>query len=181
MRLIASCLLVLALTGCSSLRLTHDFQDPLPAQKPTEYVSGLVKNAQAVDFLAKHLLEHGLEGGPVLVGTLSNVNAMGASSTFGRALTEQMSSRLANRGIVVLEPRLRETMAFTNSGEFVLTREADEVAVPSVPVTVVATGTYSVGSEEVTVHLKLVDAKTQVVLQGISYAMTRKEYDRLVP
>lgn len=140
----------------------------------------LEKNSVAANVFARYLRSNGLSKKPLLVSTIARVNDVESSSTFGRALTEHMSSRLATLGVTVMEPRVRKTLAINGGGEFVLSRDAEDLQ-KKAPASVILAGTYSHGRELVTVHLKLIDASTQVVLIGHSYVVTTKEFEAISP
>ncbi len=140
----------------------------------------LEKNSIAATEFARHLRAHGLQGKPLLVGTISRVNDVESSSTFGRALSEHLSSRLATLGVTVVEPRVRKTLAVNAGGEFLLSRDVEDLQ-KRAPAKTLLTGTYSHGRDLVTVHLKLIDASTQVVLLGHSYVVTTKEFEAISP
>lgn len=173
--LISTLACALLATGCAS-----SLSEPEVFVVAPRHATLLEKNSVAASALAKFLHSEGLSKKPLLVSTLARVNDVESSSTFGRALTEHLSSRLATLGISVIEPRVRKTLAINGGGEFVLSRDAEDLQSKTAAKVILA-GTYSHGRELVTVHLKLIDASTQVVLMGHSYVVTTKEFESISP
>ncbi len=138
------------------------------------------KNSEAAGAIARFLRKNDLDEQPLLVTTVAQVNSVGSSSTFGRAVREQLSGRLATLGVPVLEPRLRQALTVNDRGEFLLAQEHAEQK-EGTPVKTALVGVYSLGKEVVTVHLKLVDVPTQTVLFGYSYALSSNDYHAVSP
>jgi TolB-like protein len=113
----------------------------------------------------------GFGSGPLLVATLADINALERSSTLGRVISEHLSSRFAQSGISVMEMKLRNNVFVRNNqGEFLLTREIQELA-RTHNVSAVVVGTYSNGNTFVFVSLKLIDTASGVILAAHDYAL----------
>ena len=108
---------------------------------------------------------------PVLVATLVSVDQLGESSRLGRTITEQISGRLEQRGVLVIEPRMRASLAMSPAqGELLLSREVREVS-RSHDAQAVLVGTYAVSVRSVYVSLKLVHPVGNVVVAAVDYTL----------
>lgn len=108
---------------------------------------------------------------PVLVATLVSVDQLGESSRLGRTITEQISGRLVQRGVLVIEPRMRASLAMSPvQGELLLSREVREVS-RSHDAQAVLVGTYAVSVRSVYVSLKLVHPVGNVVVAAVDYTL----------
>ncbi len=115
---------------------------------------------------------------PVLVGTINDVDFLETSSTFGRVIQEQISTRLTQRGYNVTELKLRNSLNIkqgiinpVESGEFMLSRDLESLKGEHKAAAVI-TGTYAIAGEEVMVNLKLLDVATSKVLGSTDYSVT---------
>lgn len=117
---------------------------------------------------------------PMLVGTVGNVNNVETSSTLGRTISEQVSTRLAQKGYKVAEVKLRQgisvqnggSMSAASSGEFLLSRDVRNIAGEHKAGAVI-TGTYSVGADTVLVNLRLIDVRSGNVITGYDYSLPK--------
>lgn len=110
-------------------------------------------------------------GVPVLVATLVNVDRLDESSRFGRACSEQIAGRLVQRGVPVVEVRMREQLALQPAqGELLLSRELQSVG-QSHQAQAVVVGTYAASSRQAYISLKLVRAEGNMVVAAQDYAV----------
>jgi len=117
---------------------------------------------------------------PMLVGTIGNVNNVETSSTLGRTITEQLSTRLAQKGYKVAEVKLRQGISVQNggqmsaasSGEYLLSRDVRNISGEHKAGAVI-TGTYSVGATTVLVNLRLIDVRSGNVITGYDYVLPK--------
>ncbi|PWV64668.1 FlgO family outer membrane protein [Plasticicumulans acidivorans] len=111
------------------------------------------------------------ESQPVLVASLANINALENSSAFGRIASEQLSSRLAQKGLTVIEMKMRKNVFIENdSGEFVLSRQVRDLS-RAHNATAVLAGTYAVGRDTVFVNTRLIRVLDGVVLASYDYTL----------
>lgn len=109
-------------------------------------------------------------GAPFIVATIVSIDQLEESSSFGRLVSEQISSRMVELGQNVVELKIRSSIFMKqNEGEFLLTREIKEVANEHKAQAVVV-GTYTVSSSLVFVNLKLVDPSNSAILATYDYA-----------
>jgi len=112
---------------------------------------------------------------PVLVGTLVNVDRLDESSRFGRIVSEQIAGRMTQRGMRVVELKLRDSVAMRSElGELLLSRELREVS-QAHHAQAVLVGTYAVSARQVYVSLKLVLPEGNAVVAAHDYAVALDE------
>lgn len=99
----------------------------------------------------------------VVYGVFSPVGHLDTSSPFGRIIAEQIASRMVQRGIKVVEVRLREAIALGQGGPFPLSDDARQVA-SRVQARAALTGSYAITSQYVLLNARLVDVSTGLVL-----------------
>jgi TolB-like protein len=110
-------------------------------------------------------------GDAILVATLADVSCLEQSSPFGRIISEQLVSRIAQTGRSVVEMKLRGSVyVLNNNGEFLLTREVAALA-SSQNAGAVLVGTYAKSERFVFVSLKLVNPSTSIVLSSHDYTL----------
>ena len=103
--------------------------------------------------------------------TLVSVEHLGESSRLGRMFSEQIASRVVQRGVPVAEVRLREQLALQpGQGELLLSRELREVS-QNHDAQAVVVGTYAVSGAMVYVSLKLVSPQGNQVVAATDYAL----------
>lgn len=129
------------------------------------------RNHDATDALVRSMPVGEWANTPIIVATVVDVDNLDASSTMGRMITEQVSSRLATLGYAPFELRLPGNLFVRGpSGELVLNREVTRVAQQhNAPVVVV--GTFGRARYTVYVSLKAVQVSNSRILAGNDYAI----------
>lgn len=114
---------------------------------------------------------------PLIVGTLSNINRMEKSHSFGRVVSEQASTRLVHRGHDVSELKLRSSVNIkqghgdiAEGGEYMLSRDIDSIR-GEYKVGGVVTGTYGIAGKEIMVNLKMIDIATGKIMGSTDYTV----------
>lgn len=108
---------------------------------------------------------------PILVTTVADVDFLERSSAFGRITGEQVASRLAQWGFNVIEVKLRDKLYVqTGTGEFILSRDVEQIAQQNDAV-VVVTGTYAVGKMENMISLRAIELATRGIIASFDYAV----------
>ena len=109
---------------------------------------------------------------PILVASFVNIDNVQQSSTFGRMVSEQIGSRIAQHGYKVIEMKLRTESIFiqTQNGEFLLSRELQLIG-QQYDAYAVVVGTYGVSKEVVYVTAKLIRVKDSVILSSHDYGV----------
>ena len=128
----------------------------------------------AADALAQKATENGyslFKEKPILVASFVNVDDVRYSSTFGRMIAEQISSRLAQKGLKVMEVKLRDSLFIKEqTGELLLSREILDISKVHDAFAVVV-GTYAEGKRTVYVTTKLVRADGNAIIGAYDYSL----------
>jgi TolB-like protein len=134
-------------------------------------VNLIAENSNAAVALLKQADGKLPAGATVIATTIVNIDALESSSTFGRSVTEQVSSTFAHAGYSVVEMKFRDSIYMKrDEGELVLTREINQVARAHAAHAVVM-GTYAEAGSSVYVSLKLINPENNVVLAATDYKL----------
>lgn len=139
-------------------------------------------NYKAVEYLSGKLPKDMLKDSPLLVASLVNVDNLSESSTFGRMVSEQISSRFKQFGYTTIELKLRTTIFIKEgSGEFMLSRELSDIITKHRAQAVVV-GTYAIASDRVYLTVRIVNAENSAILASYDYnvPMTRDVFKMLL-
>jgi hypothetical protein len=114
---------------------------------------------------------------PLIMATIVSIDALDQSSTLGRLLSEQITTRLVHGGMKMVEMKLRNNVYLKrDTGELMLTREIGEVALAHQAQAIVV-GSYAESNEFVFVNLKVIQPNNNFVLAGYDFALPK---DRVV-
>ena len=117
---------------------------------------------------------------PVMVATLVQVDRLGESSRLGRIFSEQIAGRMVQRGVRVVELKLRDSVALQrDQGELLLSREVREVS-QSHDAQAVVVGTYAASASALYISLKLVTPVGNTVVAAHNYAVPMDENVRVL-
>jgi TolB-like protein len=148
-------------------------------QADTDYTSVsanafVAANYRAADALALQLRDKLSEDKPLIMATIVNIDALEQTSMLGRLVSEQLSTRLAQGGMKMLEMKLRNSVYLKrNQGELMLTREVGDVAHTHNAQAVVV-GSYAETREAVFVNIKVIQPTTNLVLAGHDYVLAKE-------
>jgi TolB-like protein len=132
-------------------------------------------NYKAAEYLVGKLPKDMLKDSPLLVASFVNIDNLNESSTFGRMVSEQISSRFKQLGYTSIEMKLRTTIFIKEgSGEFLLSRELSEISTKHNAGAVVV-GTYAFASDRIYLTVRIVNAADSAILASYDYniPMTR--------
>lgn len=131
-------------------------------------------NYRAADALALQLRGKLLEDKPLIMATLVNIDALEQTSMLGRLVSEQLSTRMAQGGMKMLEMKLRNSVYLKRGqGELMLTREIGDVASTHNAQAVVV-GSYAETREAVFINVKVIQPTTNLVLAGHDYVLAKE-------
>jgi len=156
----------LPLVALTALLLTSACATPSQSEAPTG-----TDNPRIVQETAYQLVE-GLaqqapawvRSGPVLVATFVDVDQLEQSTTLGRTVTEQVTTRLVQLSFPVIEVKLRSSLFVKqDTGELLLSREIGQIAREQ-SARAVLVGTYAVGRRGVHLSARLIDPNSGQVL-----------------
>ncbi len=158
--------LPLLLAGCATTDQVHGSPDAI---MNVSYKAG--------DALLAQLNGKLVQGKPLIMATIVNIDALEQSSTLGRLLSEQITTRLVHGGVKMVEMKLRNNVYLKrNTGELMLTREIGEVALAHHAQAIVV-GSYAESNEFIFINLKVIQPNTNFVLAGYDFVLAR---DRVV-
>ncbi len=139
----------------------------------SEHQGGLIKASyKAIDALLKLATDlQRYPNKPILVSSFVNVDNVQVSSTFGRIIAEQMSSRIAQHTYKVVELKLRSSLFIKEkTGELLLSRELRDISLQHDAYAVLV-GTYAASKRKVYVNAKLVSAQDSIILAAYDYEL----------
>ncbi|GGX89390.1 hypothetical protein GJV26_25525 [Massilia dura] len=131
-------------------------------------------NYKAADALLAQLSGKLAADKPLIMATVVNIDALDQTSTLGRLVSEQVSTRMAQGGLKMLEMKLRNSVYLKrNQGELMLTREIGEVA-QNHNAQAVVVGSYAETSDMVFINIKVVQPQSNFVLAGHDYVLQKE-------
>lgn len=131
-------------------------------------------NYRAADELLKQLSGKLAADKPLIMATIVNIDALDQTSTLGRLVSEQISTRMAQGNLKMLEMKLRNSVYLKRGqGELMLTREIGEVA-QNHNAQAVIVGSYAETSDMVFINVKVVQPQTNFVLAGHDYVLQKE-------
>jgi len=111
----------------------------------------------------------------IIMTTIVDINDIENAAPLGRTISEHVSTFLANKGFNVVEMKLRNKIKMKKTiGELVLSRDVNKV-IRDVDARALVTGTYSNSASFVYISLKILDAKSGVILAGEDYRIYKTE------
>ena len=139
-------------------------------------------NYNAAEYLIGKLPKDMFKNSPLLIASLVSVDNLNESSTFGRMVSEQISSRFKQLGYTAIEMKLRTTIFIKEgSGEFLLSRELSEISTKHRAQAVVV-GSYAAASDRVYLTVRIINAADSMILASYDYniPMTRDVFKMLL-
>jgi TolB-like protein len=107
----------------------------------------------------------------IITASFANIDNLDESSSFGRIVSQQLSSRFIQKGYKVAEMLLRKNIYIREKeGEFLLSRAVKNISAQHDAQAVVV-GTYAIASENVYVTAKMVRTSDNVVLSSLDYSL----------
>ena len=149
-------------------------QHPEPDYTAVSANAFVAANYGAADALVLQLRGKLADDKPLIMATIVNIDALEQTSMLGRLVSEQVSTRLAQGGLKMLEMKLRNSVYLKrNQGELMLTREIGDVAHTHNAQAVVV-GSYAETREAVFVNIKVIQPTTNLVLAGHDYVLAKE-------
>jgi len=131
-------------------------------------------NYKAADTLLAQLNGRLLAEKPLIMATVVNIDSLDQTSTLGRLISEQISTRLSQGGLKMVEMKLRNNVYLKrNQGELMLTREIGEVA-QNHNAQAVVVGSYAETSDMVFINIKVVQPQNNFVIAGHDYVLAKE-------
>lgn len=151
----------------------------LQPQQDTNYTSVSANAFVAANYRAADALALQLRGKidgdkPLIMATVVNIDALEQTSMLGRLVSEQLSTRLAQGGMKMLEMKLRNSVYLKRGqGELMLTREIGDVAHTHNAQAVVV-GSYAETRDTIFINVKVIQPSTNLVLAGHDYVLAKQ-------
>ncbi|MEO5934360.1 MAG: FlgO family outer membrane protein [Duganella sp.] len=165
----AALALPLLLAACSST--TTKEEGNYSTISPNQFIDA---NYKAADSLIHQLNGKLTADKPLIMATIVNIDALEQTTTLGRLVSEQLSTRLAQGGLSMIEMKLRNNVYLKrNQGELMLTREIGEVATAHNAQAIVV-GSYAETSDMVFINVKVIQPNTNFVLAGQDYVLAKE-------
>jgi TolB-like protein len=139
-------------------------------------------NYKAAEYLIGKLPKKMFKDSPLLVASFVNIDDLNESSTFGRMVSEQISSRFKQLGYTAIEMKLRTTIFIKEgSGEFLLSRELSEISTKHSAQAVVV-GSYAAAADRVYLTVRVINVTDSRILASYDYKipMTRDVFKMLL-
>lgn len=134
----------------------------------------IAANYKAADTLLSQLSGRLLADKPMIMATVVNIDSLDQTSTLGRLVSEQISTRLSQGGLKMVEMKLRNNVYLKrNQGELMLTREIGEVA-QNHNAQAVVVGSYAETSDMVFINIKVVQPNNNYVLASHDYVLAKE-------
>lgn len=167
MRKIAVLLFAAALTACAG-----------PSYQAAENSDFTHANYAAVDKLLAAQAVPIEKDIPLLVATVVNIDSLNQSSRLGRLVSEQIATRLTQRGYNVVEMKLRNNVYIREgAGELLLSRDVRDLS-KSHNAQVVVVGNYAVAAGYVYLTLKAVGVADNRVIAATNYLLPLTENNK---
>jgi TolB-like protein len=169
MRKFALLLLPLLVAACST-----EPQKEEPNYATVASNQFVAANYKAADTLMAQLNGRLLADKPLIMATVVNIDSLDQTSTLGRLVSEQISTRLSQGGLKMVEMKLRTNVYLKrNQGELMLTREIGEVA-QNHNAQAVVVGSYAETSDMVFINIKIVQPNNNFVIAGHDYVLAKE-------
>jgi TolB-like protein len=144
------------------------------------YTAVLESSYLSADKLARALVGRQFSPNtPIMAASFVDIDNLTTSSTFGRIVSEQIASRLAQHGFRIIEMKLRQESVFIKrgEGEFMLSRELRDLG-SSREIGAALVGTYAVSEHFIFVSARIVRTEDSTVLAGCDYEIPNDDITR---
>lgn len=137
-------------------------------------------NYTAADVLMKNAVKQMPKGSSVIMATVVDIDSIETSSTLGRAISEQVTTRFINASMNMIELKFRDSIYIKqNQGELALTREIGKVAKDH-NANAVIVGTYAVSDSGVYVNLRIIDPVRNISIAATDYILPMDDNMRVM-
>jgi TolB-like protein len=148
--------------GCSK-SVKHD--------SPHALSEGIISSSYRIaDSLIMNAKQPLVPESTIIVASFVNVNNLEESSTFGRLIADQISSRLSQSGFKVREVKLRNKSIYMEKGkgEFLLSRDLNDVSSKH-DASALIVGTYGEGYGSILVSARMVSPEDGIIISSCDY------------
>ena len=163
--MVSICIALYFITGCSA---------PQKSSTPTHILDSNLINAgyRITDEMLSQLKVQIKPGDGILVASFVDINNLTKSTTFGRMLSEHVSSRLSQKGYNVIDMRLRTDSVFMEEGkgEFLLSRNLQLVS-KKYNASAVVVGTYGEAFRGIYVSARIINPIDSTVISSCDFGL----------
>lgn len=155
------------LTGCA-----HGIGDAPGNTGTTFGEPNLVKISYGTaDFLIKNISTQLDRENPILISSLVDINNIEQSSPLGRIMSDQIGSRLAQKGFVIMEVKLRESLYVKKQGgEFLLSRSVRDIS-KFHNAQAMLVGTYAQGMDRIYISTRILSAEKGQIISSYDFSI----------
>ncbi len=126
---------------------------------------------KAADHLVSCLPPLSYQNHTIVAASFVNINNLEESSSFGRTVSEYITSRLSQHGFKVTEIKLRKSLFIQKKeGEFMLSREIKEIN-SEYHAEMVLSGTYSIADDVVYISARMLNPHDAAILATYEYKL----------
>ena len=151
----------LSVTGCMKFKALIDYDHDL--QRDTR---------QATEALFANTRQSVNRQQTILVASLVNIDNLTESSTFGRTLSQYISSWIVQNDFSTTEMKLSSSVFFKQrEGTFFLSRDIKKLT-QKYEAQAIVVGTYSIADSTCTISLRLINALDAKILSAIDYQVS---------
>jgi TolB-like protein len=177
--------LFIILSGCSGINQMAG--EPIEAQPDSSsehnlsrpiirpFFDVLEASYTAADCLAEDLRRKLIKSdASIITASFVNINNLEESCPLGRVISEQISSRIAQHGLRILELKLRQNSVYIKKGkgEFLLSRKIKEIS-ESYNGDYVMVGTYTMAEKSIYISARIVNTTDNSVTTGCDFQLER--------
>lgn len=157
---------LILLAGCAQ---NYQYRYTKPVEKKQDIID---ISYEATDVLIQNLSVDIPKRIPLMATSFANIDNLEESSTLGRLLSEQIASRMSQKGYSVVEIKLSQESLFfkERTGEFILSRKLENIS-SEFNAHYVIVGTYSVGGASVYVSARIVRVSDNLIVSSSDFKL----------
>ncbi len=157
---------LILLAGCAQ---NYQYRYIKPVEKKQDIID---ISYEATDVLIQNLSVDIPKRIPLMATSFANIDNLEESSTLGRLLSEQIASRMSQKGYSVVEIKLSQESLFfkERTGEFILSRKLENIS-SEFNAHYVIVGTYSVGGASVYVSARIVRVSDNLIVSSSDFKL----------
>ena len=158
---------LVALVGCNTVNNATFTNGQSGITKETyKAAEALVAQAEAARMISKDT--------PIIVGSFSDINNVEETSALGLVVSEQFVTRLVQLGFNVSEVKLRDQMNLKQDGEFVLSRDTNDIT-KTYNVAAIVSGTFAKAQDGVLFNSRMIAAQDGKLIAAQDFILKNED------